>query len=225
MLSNQTRGAPTSPMDTPQSRLNAIEPGTAPGVPSTPPSIPDATELMFRGKRMRADRALIMAIINRTPDSFYDRGQTFADDTARAAIAAAVNEGADIVDIGGVKAGPGDDVDTAEELRRVIPIIEWARERYPELVISTDTWRHEVGSAACEAGADLINDTWAGADPVLADVAAHYGVGLVCSHTGGLAPRTRPHRVRYPDVLRTSSGRPLRWPSWSCAEVCRRTAF
>jgi dihydropteroate synthase len=64
-----------------------------------------------------------------------------------------------------------------------------------------DTWRHEVAGPACEAGADLINDTWAGADPKLAEVAAEFGVGIVCSHTGGLAPRTDPHRVRYRDVV------------------------
>lgn len=160
-----------------------------------------AAGLVFRGKRMRQDRALVMAIINRTPDSFYDRGRTFADEAARSAITAAVDDGADLVDVGGVKAGPGDDVDVREELRRVVPIIEWTREQYPDLVISTDTWRHEVGKAACEAGADLINDTWAGADPELVDVAAEYEAGYVCSHTGGQEPRTRPHRVHYLDVV------------------------
>jgi dihydropteroate synthase len=73
-------------------------------------------------------------------------------------------------------------------------------------VISVDTWRHEVGRAVCEAGADLLNDTWAGADPRLAEVAAEFGVGIVCSHTGGLAPRTDPHRVRYRDVVAAVAG-------------------
>lgn len=158
-------------------------------------------ELVFRGRAVRRDRALVMAILNRTPDSFYDRGATFAHEQAIGAVRRAVEEGADIVDIGGVKAGPGEDVDVAEETRRVVPFVAQVRELFPDLVISVDTWREEVGRAACEAGADLLNDTWAGADPGLADVAAEFGAGYVCSHVGGLAPRTRPHRVRYSDVV------------------------
>ncbi|MDQ3151557.1 MAG: dihydropteroate synthase [Actinomycetota bacterium] len=143
-----------------------------------------------------------MAIVNRTPDSFYDRGATFTDDAAMAAVDRAVTEGADIVDIGGVKAGPGHDVDPAEETRRVVPFVAAVRERHPGLLISVDTWRCEVGAPACEAGADILNDTWAGYDPRLAEVAAEHGVGMVCSHTGGAQPRTRPHRVSYDDVVR-----------------------
>jgi dihydropteroate synthase len=143
-----------------------------------------------------------MAIVNRTRDSFYDRGATFSDEAAMAAVTIAVAEGADIVDIGGVRAGAhGEVVDAAEEARRVVPFVEAVRERFPDLVISVDTWRHEVGRAACEAGADLLNDTWAGVDPKLAEVAAEFGVGIVCSHTGGAPPRTDPHRVRYLDVV------------------------
>jgi dihydropteroate synthase len=143
------------------------------------------------------DRALIMAIVNRTPDSFYDRGATFTDEAAKAAAARVVEEGADIVDIGGVKAGPGHNVDADEEIARVVPFIEWLRGRYPDQLISVDTWRAAVAKQACAAGADLINDTWAGADPGLPEVAAEFGAGLVCSHTGGATPRTRPFRVNY----------------------------
>ncbi len=155
----------------------------------------------FCGRAVNADRALVMAILNRTPDSFYDRGATFADDAALAAAEQAVSEGADILDVGGVKAGPGAQVDPAEEIRRVVPFVEQVRARHPDVVISVDTWRHDVGRLACQAGADLLNDTWAGYDPKLAEVAAEFGAGIVCSHTGGATPRTRPHRVRYTDVL------------------------
>ena len=155
----------------------------------------------FCGREVVSDRALVMAILNRTPDSFYDHGATFADDAALAAADRAVSEGADILDVGGVKAGPGAQVEAAEEIRRVVPFVEAVRARHPEVVISVDTWRHDVGRLACQAGADLINDTWAGYDPQLAEVAAEFGAGLVCSHTGGAAPRTRPHRVRYADVV------------------------
>lgn len=143
-----------------------------------------------------------MAIVNRTPDSFYDQGATFAGPAALAAVEQAVADGADIVDIGGVKAGAnGEWVDAETERRRVVPFVAAVRQRHPDLVISVDTWRHQVAAAACAAGADLINDTWAGHDPRLAEVAAEFGAGVVCSHTGGLPPRTDPHRVRYHDVV------------------------
>jgi dihydropteroate synthase len=160
-----------------------------------------STDLTFRGRRVTRDRALVMAIVNRTPDSFYDKGATFSDHGALAAVELAVAEGADIVDIGGVKAGPGTDVDVEEEIRRVVPFVAEIRHRHPAVVISVDTWRHEVGRYACEAGADLLNDTWAGADPRLAEVAAEFGTGYVCSHTGNAVPRTRPFRVHYEDVV------------------------
>lgn len=155
----------------------------------------------FRGRPVPTDRALIMAIVNRTPDSFFDRGATFAEADALAAVDAAVAEGADFIDIGGVKAGPGAEVDEAAELARVIPFIEAVRARYPDVLLSVDTWRSGVAREAAAAGVDLINDTWQGADPELIDVAGAAGVGLVCSHTGGARVRTRPFRVRYADVV------------------------
>jgi dihydropteroate synthase len=153
------------------------------------------------GRPVATDRALVMAIVNRTPDSFYDRGASFADTAAQARIDQVVAEGADIVDIGGVKAGPGDVVDATTESDRVVPMIAWIRERYPDVLISVDTWRSEVAERACAAGADLVNDTWAGADPDLVKVAAARRAGIVCSHTGGAGVRTRPHRVAYDDVV------------------------
>jgi dihydropteroate synthase len=158
-------------------------------------------DLTFRGRRVVRDRALVMAIINRTPDSFYDRGATFDPTTALGAVRRAVADGAEVVDIGGVKAGPGDAVDSAEEVRRTVPFIEAVREAEPDVVISIDTWRADVAQAAAAAGADLLNDTWAGHDPDVVHVAAEHGLGYVCSHTGGALPRTRPHRVRYDDVV------------------------
>jgi dihydropteroate synthase len=157
--------------------------------------------IRFGTREPAQDRALVMAIVNRTPDSFYDRGANFADAAAMARVDTAVAEGADIVDIGGVKAGPGAEVDVAEEIRRVVPFVAAVRDRYPDVVLSVDTWRGEVGRLAVAEGADLLNDTWAGADPTLGEVAAQTGVGIVCSHTGGAVPRRRPHRVRYADVV------------------------
>jgi dihydropteroate synthase len=154
------------------------------------------------GRRTFAPGELtVMAIVNRTPDSFFDRGLTFAADSALRAVERAVSEGAEIIDIGGVKAGPGDEVDVPEEIRRTVGTIAAVRAAFPDVVISIDTWRAEVAVEAVAAGADLLNDTWSGADPALAEVAAATGAGLVCSHAGGLSPRTRPHRVAFDDVL------------------------
>ncbi|OEU96992.1 dihydropteroate synthase [Streptomyces nanshensis] len=156
---------------------------------------------------------VVMAIVNRTPDSFYDRGATFRDEPALERVEQAVAEGAAVIDIGGVKAGPGDEVTAEEEVRRTAGFVAEVRRRHPDVVISVDTWRHEVGEAACAAGADLINDAWGGADPALAEVAARHGAGLVCTHAGGAEPRTRPHRVSYDgeggvlaDILRVTLG-------------------
>lgn len=153
------------------------------------------------GRRVPTDRALVMAIVNRTPDSFYDRGASFDDAAAQAHVDRVVAEGADIIDVGGVKAGPGREVDAATEAARVVGMIAWIRDRHPDVLISVDTWRSEVADQACAAGADLINDTWAGFDPDVVDVAAERGAGIVCSHTGGARVRTRPHRVAYGDSV------------------------
>jgi dihydropteroate synthase len=154
------------------------------------------------GKReFGPERRLVMAIVNRTPDSFYRPGITWDERTALARTDEVVAQGADILDVGGIPAKPGDEVTVAEEIRRTVPFIERVRAVHPGLVISVDTWRHEVARAVCEAGADLINDTWGGWDPKLAEVAAEFGAGIVCSHTGGALPRTRPFRLSYGDVV------------------------
>ena len=173
--------------------------------------------LRLRDSEFAPGRPLVMAIVNRTPDSFYRPGLTWDARAALDRVHQVVAEGADILDVGGVPAKPGDEVTVDEEIRRVAAFVAAVRAEYPGLVISVDTWRHEVGRAACEAGADLLNDTWGGWDPLLTDVAAEFGAGLVCSHAGGLPPRTRPFRLSYADVMAdvldrvlTLAGRALR---------------
>jgi dihydropteroate synthase len=144
---------------------------------------------------------LVMAIVNRTPDSFYRPGSTWDESAAMDRVHEVVAEGADIIDIGGVPAAPGSAVDVGEEIRRTAGFVAAVRSAYPDVVISSDTWRHEVAREACAAGTDLINDTWGGWDARLAEVAAEFGAGLVCAHVGPLLPRTRPFRVSYPDVM------------------------
>jgi dihydropteroate synthase len=147
------------------------------------------------------DATLMMAIVNRTPDSFYDKGATWLEDKAFSRVRLVVEQGAEIVDIGGIKAAPGVFIDEAEERARVVDFVARVRESFPSLVISVDTWRASVGAAACEAGADVLNDAWGGADPELVDVAAAFDAAIVCTHTGGVTPRTRPYRIEYDDVV------------------------
>jgi dihydropteroate synthase len=147
------------------------------------------------------DRRLMMAIVNRTPDSFYDKGATWAEDKAFDRVAEVVEQGAEIIDVGGIKAAPGAEIDVEEEQRRTVGFVERVRNAHPDVVISVDTWRAAVGRAVCEAGADVLNDAWGGADPELVDVAAKYDAAIICTHTGGVTPRTRPHRIEYADVV------------------------
>jgi dihydropteroate synthase len=157
--------------------------------------------LVLRDRTYADSALLVMAIINRTPDSFYDKGATYDDAAALAAVDRAVRDGADIVDVGGVKAGPGANVSEAEEIERVVPFVRAVRDRHAELVISVDTWRSGVAEACLAAGADLLNDAWGGVDPGLAVVAGRHRAAIVCTHAGGQEPRTRPHRVGYADVM------------------------
>lgn len=167
-----------------------------PGAPGPVPA--RAPALVLRGRRVGTSAPAIMAIVNRTTDSFFSGARQSEDGAALEAVAVAVRDGAEIVDIGGVRAGTGDPVSTSEEIRRIVPFVARVRSEFPDLLVSVDTWRSEVAREAVLAGADLVNDTWAGHDPRLVEVAAETGAGVVCSHTGGAVPRTNPVRVAYP---------------------------
>lgn len=157
------------------------------------------------GRRTFAEHdTVVMAIVNRTRDSFYDRGATYAEEAALDRVRELVDAGAEMVDIGGVKAGPGDAVDEAEELSRTVDFVARVREEFPDLVISVDTWRSTVGREVCAAGADVLNDAWGGHDPALLEVAAEHAAAYVCTHTNGATPRQPPHRVSYADVVRAA---------------------
>jgi dihydropteroate synthase len=155
--------------------------------------------LVLRGRRFDAASPAVMAIVNRTRDSFFSGNRHDDLEAAKAALSDAVECGADIVDIGGVRAGQeGEGVDAGEELRRVVPLLQWARATHPTVILSLDTWRSEVAREASGV-VDLVNDTWAGHDRALVHVAAEVGAGYVVSHTGGLPPRTDPVDVTYGD--------------------------
>jgi dihydropteroate synthase len=146
------------------------------------------------------DRTLVMGILNRTPDSFFDAGETFALDALRSRAEQLVAEGADVLDVGGVKAGPGPDVTEAEELDRVVPAIQELHARF-ETPLSVDTWRAAVLRAACAAGAVLGNDISGFADPDYLPTAAELGASVVATHIR-LAPRQPDPEPQYDDLLR-----------------------
>ncbi|MFP5352426.1 MAG: dihydropteroate synthase [Actinomycetota bacterium] len=141
---------------------------------------------------------LVMGILNRTPDSFYDGGRTSLTDALRHAREMAAH-GCDIVDVGGVKAGPGAPVSLDEELSRVAPLVEALRSE-TDAILSVETGRPEVAKQVLEMGAGIINDVTALADPELAAVCARSGARLVLMHHGGQI-RGRPRNPRYDDVV------------------------
>ena len=140
-----------------------------------------------------------MGILNRTTDSFYDKGEYFALDRFFTRSEQLVKEGADVLDVGGVKAGPGPEVTADEELNRVVPVIASLKERF-DLPISVDTWRASVAEAAFDAGAVLGNDISGFADPDYLEVTARAGASVVATHIR-LAPRVADPTPQYDDVV------------------------
>lgn len=132
-------------------------------------------------------RAVVMGILNRTPDSFFDQGSYYDFDAFLAKAEQLVDEGADFLDIGGVKAGPGPEVGEAEELERVVPAVEALAARF-DVPISVDTWRASVLREALAAGAVVANDISGFADPEYLEVAAAAGASVVATHIR-LGPR------------------------------------
>jgi dihydropteroate synthase len=144
-------------------------------------------------------RCLVMGILNRTPDSFYDQGATFALDLTLRRAETLVAEGAEILDVGGVKAGPGPAVSEEEELERVVPAVEALVARF-DVPVSVDTWNARVLAAACAAGAVVGNDISGFGDPDYLTTAARAGASVVATHIR-LAPRVRDPEPHYDDLV------------------------
>lgn len=144
-------------------------------------------------------RALVMGILNRTPDSFFDGGEYFGFDEFLAKAEQHVTDGADFVDIGGIRLKPGDEVGVEEELERVVPSVQALAERF-DVPISVDTFRSQVAAACFDAGASIANDTSGFADPEMLHVAAEAGASVVASHVR-TAPRLADPEPIYDDVV------------------------
>ena len=143
-----------------------------------------------------------MAIINTTPDSFFDGGRYHSTENALKRAEQALNDGADILDIGGASSRPGaQEVSADEELRRVIPAVDAVRRQFPEAVISVDTWRSQVAREAIQAGAQILNDISAGSmDDKLLATAAEMKVAYILMHMQG-TPATMQQNPQYDDVV------------------------
>jgi dihydropteroate synthase len=146
----------------------------------------------------------VMAIVNRTPDSFFDQGATFALDRAVEAAVEAADSGADWVDIGGVPFAPGPELPAREEADRVVPVVS-ALASQSDVVISVDTFRADVAEAAIAAGASVINDTTGLSDPRLVDIVADSEATLVITHSLAAPRQPLPH-PHYDDIGREVSG-------------------
>jgi dihydropteroate synthase len=159
-----------------------------------------ATALDLGGRRYDlTHRALVMGILNRTPDSFYDKGATYDLDKLYARADQLAADGADILDIGGVKAGPGPEVTEREELDRVVPVVAGLTARF-DTPVSVDTWRASVARASYAEGAVMGNDISGLADPDYAPAAAEHGAAVVITHIR-IAPRVADPDPHYDDVV------------------------
>lgn len=146
-------------------------------------------------------RALVMGILNRTKDSFYEPAATFDLDALFERAEHLIRDGADLLDIGGVKAGPGDEVDEGEELERVVPVVTELVRRF-DVPVSVDTWRASVARAAFAEGATIGNDISGFADEQYLPVAAEAGATVVATHIR-LRPRVADPDPHYDDVTAT----------------------
>jgi dihydropteroate synthase len=147
---------------------------------------------------LELDHCLVMGIVNRTPDSFYDGGRMDLEESVEHALSV-VDQGADMLDLGTVRAGPGAPVSPSEELGRLLPLIERIGTAV-DVPISVETSDPDVARAAIEAGAGLLNDVTALRNQALAEICAETGAGLVLMHNGGQI-RGRPRAPRYADVV------------------------
>lgn len=160
--------------------------------------------LNCRGKLLSLQSPLVMGILNVTPDSFFDGGRYTEKEALLRRAGQMLEEGAAILDIGGMSSRPGAElISVDEELRRVIPAIATIHQQFPEAIISIDTIRAKVAEEAVAAGAAIVNDISAGAfDEALYETVARMQVPYILMHMKG-SPKTMQVNPDYEDVLQT----------------------
>ena len=160
------------------------------------------TMINFSGKLVDISKPLVMGILNCTPDSFFDGGKNNTEDLAIQHAGRMINEGADIIDIGGMSTKPNSKlIDAKEELSRVLPIIKKIKKAYPDQILSIDTYRSEVADAAINEGVSMVNDISAGMlDNKLWAVVKKYNAPYVLMHMKG-TPQNMQDNPTYEDVV------------------------
>jgi dihydropteroate synthase len=155
------------------------------------------------GDRVLGPDPVLMGVLNVTPDSFSDGGEFFSKEVAAARAGAMLEEGAEIIDVGGESTRPGSDpVSPEEEARRVIPVVQGILAEHPDTIVSIDTYRSETAGSALEAGVRIVNDVTAlRGDPRMARVVAEARCPVILMHVLG-EPKTMQHDPRYGDVVR-----------------------
>lgn len=157
----------------------------------------------MRGETRRIEGTLVMGVVNASPESFSDAGRFRSLDDRLELAAGLVDAGADVVDVGGQSAITNQpEIDAAEEIERVVPIIEWLHARYPDLLISVDTYKPPVAEAALRAGAAIVNDVSGLLYPEIADLCAAHHAALVVMHTVARPKVRMQDPTLYDDVAR-----------------------
>ena len=157
--------------------------------------------LNLRGRLLMLDQPVVMGILNATPDSFYEGSRVSAMEAAVAQAGKMLADGAAMLDVGGYSTRPGaDDVSEAEEIRRVVPVIESILQQFPGATVSVDTFRASVAEAAVNAGALMVNDVSGGADGQMFETVARLQVPYVLMHSRG-TPQTMAQLTQYNDLL------------------------
>ena len=160
------------------------------------------TEYTFRERKLDLSQPRVMGILNTTPDSFSDGGLFVSGNAAIERVAGMVDEGADIIDIGGESTRPGSEpVSVEEEMDRVIPILEKALPAFPKCLFSVDTTKYEVAEAALELGVHIVNDvSGLKKEPRLASLCSKYNAGYILMHSKG-DPKTMQQDPQYVNVI------------------------
>jgi dihydropteroate synthase len=168
----------------------------------SPKMLEPHTTLNCNGKILDLSSPIVMGILNVTPDSFYDGGKLNSDKKVLNVVEKMINDGAAVLDVGGVSTRPGaSEVDAVEEIKRVVPVIKSIQKEFPQVILSIDTFRSKVAVAAVEFGASIVNDISAGRfDDKLLSIVGELGVPYILMHMQG-KPENMQKQPTYNNVI------------------------